>query len=49
MILALGGVVIIVIISVIVGLLLAGEADYHVPPRARRRGLGSPEGILRIA
>jgi hypothetical protein len=40
-ILILGCVVIIVII-VIVGMLLAGEVDYHLPPRARLRNLEEP-------
>ena len=37
----LGGVVIIVII-VIVAMLLAGEVDYHLPPRTRGRNLDEP-------
>jgi hypothetical protein len=39
LILILGGAVIII---VIVGMLLAGEVDYHLPPRARRRNLDEP-------
>ena len=38
MIWILGGVVIIVI----VGMLFAGEVDYHLPPRTRGRNLDEP-------
>jgi hypothetical protein len=31
-----------VVTIVIVGILLAGEVDYHLPPRARRRNLEKP-------
>jgi hypothetical protein len=39
-----GGVVIIAIIVIvaIVGMLLAGEVDYHLPPRTRGRNLDEP-------
>jgi hypothetical protein len=41
MIWILGGVVIIVIVG-IVGMLLAGEVDYHLPPRTGGRNLDEP-------
>jgi hypothetical protein len=41
MILILGCVVIIVI-AAIVGMLLAGEVDYHLPPRDRGHNLAEP-------
>ena len=31
-----------VVIIVIVGMLLAGEVDYHLPPRTRGRNLDEP-------
>jgi hypothetical protein len=40
MVLILGGVVVTVIIPAMVGMLLADEIDYHIPPRARGHNSG---------